>query len=181
MDKGKGYFLRSTSTDTIHEQWLAVKQTINGQTAQISDMVITLETLRDSLPAGTSSDYSANPRLLEAMDIKLKRDFKPHIPSHTCMDELGEVAETRVAFAHSTGLYDTRNQHTNTVSNAVTQARTKETRNNIQGDHQRFSNNTSEYNKVPPDVKERPMSRGGCYNCGKIGHFSSNCYQKPRT
>jgi len=75
----KVYFLPSTSTDTIYEQWLAVKQTTNGKTAQITDTVITLETLRDSLPLGMISHYLAKQRLLDAMDIKLKRDVKPHI------------------------------------------------------------------------------------------------------
>ena len=51
--KFEGYILPSTSTDTIYEQWLAVKQTNNNKTAQITDTVITLETLRDSLPPGT--------------------------------------------------------------------------------------------------------------------------------
>ena len=62
----------STFTDTIYEQWLAVKQTNNNKTAQITDTVITLETLRDSLILGTISDYSAKQRLLDAMDIKIK-------------------------------------------------------------------------------------------------------------
>ena len=56
--KFEGYFLPSTSTDTIYEQWLAVKQTTNGKTAQITDTIITLETLGDGLPPGTILDYS---------------------------------------------------------------------------------------------------------------------------
>jgi len=43
--KFEGYFLPSTSTDTIYEQLLAVKHTTNGKTAQITDTVITLNTL----------------------------------------------------------------------------------------------------------------------------------------
>jgi len=179
--KFEGYFLPPTSTNTIYEQWLAVKQTTNWKTAQITDTVITLETLRDSLPPGTISDYLAKQRLLDAMDIKLKRDVKPHITSDTSFDELVEIAQTRDAIAHSTGLYGTRNQHTNAVSNAVTQPRPKDTRNNTQGHHQRSSNNISQYNKVPPHEKERRKREGACYYCGKIGHFSSDCYQKPRT
>ena len=70
--KFEGYFLPSTSTDTIYEQWLAVKQTTNGRTVQITDTVINLETPRDSLPKGTISDYSAKQGLLDTMDIKLK-------------------------------------------------------------------------------------------------------------
>ena len=70
--KFESYFLPSTSTDTIYEQWLAVKQTANGKTAHITDTIINLEKLRDSLPDGTISDYSAKQRLLDAMDIKLK-------------------------------------------------------------------------------------------------------------
>ena len=54
----EGYFLPSTSTYTIYEQWRAVKQTTNRKTAQITDKFINLETLRDSLPQGTISDYS---------------------------------------------------------------------------------------------------------------------------
>jgi len=92
---------------------------------QITDTVITLETLRESLPPGTISEYSAKQRLLDTMDIKLKRDVKPHITSDTSFDKLVEIAEKRDAIAHSTGLYGTRNQHTNLVSNAVTQPRTK--------------------------------------------------------
>jgi len=51
----------------------------------------------------------------------------------------------------------------------------------MQGHHQPSSNNTSQYNKVPPYEKERHKREGACYYCGKIGHFSSDCYQKPRT
>jgi len=70
--KFEEYFLPSTFTDTIYEQWLAVKPITNGKTAQITDTVITLVMLRDSLPPGMISDYSAKQRLLDAMDIKLK-------------------------------------------------------------------------------------------------------------
>ena len=117
--KFEGYFLPFTSTDTIYEQWLAVKQTTNGRTAQITDTVINLETLRDSLPQGTISDYSAKQRLLDALDIKLKREVKPHITADTSFDQLVEIAEKRDPIAHSTGLYGNRNQHSNAVSNAV--------------------------------------------------------------
>jgi len=71
------YFPPSASTDTIYELWLAVKQTTNGKTVLITDTVITLETLRNSSPPGTISDYSAKQSLLDAIDIKLKRDIKP--------------------------------------------------------------------------------------------------------
>ena len=141
--KFEGYFLPSTSTDTIYEQWLTVKQTTNGRTAQITDTVINLETLRESLPQGTISDYSAKQRLLDAMDIKLKREVKPHITADTSFDQLVEIAEKRDAIAHSRGLYGNRNQHSNAVSNAVIPPKPKETRNNNQGHHQRSSNNTS--------------------------------------
>ena len=141
--KLEGYFIRSTSTDTIYEQWLAVKQTTNGKTAQITDTVINLETLKDSLPQETISDYLAKLRLLDAIDIKLKQGVKPHITADISFDELVEIAEKRDAIAHSTGLYGTRNQHCNAVSNAVIQPKPKETKNNNQGHQQRFSNNTS--------------------------------------
>jgi len=49
------YFLPCASTDTIYELWLAVKRTTNGKTAQPTDIVITVETLRDSLPSATTS------------------------------------------------------------------------------------------------------------------------------
>ena len=114
--KFEGYFLPSTSTDTICEQWLAVKQTNNNKTAQITDTVIALETHRDSQPPGTISDYSAKQRLLDAMDVKLKRDVKPHITSDNSFDQLVEIAEKSDAIAHSTGLYGRQNQHSNAVS-----------------------------------------------------------------
>ena len=177
--KLEGYFLPSTSTDTIYEQWLAVKQTANGKTAQITDTVINLETLRDSLPQGTISDYSAKQRLLDAMDIKLKREVKHHIIVDTSFDELVEIAEKRDAIAHSTGLYGNRNQHSNAVSNAVIPPKAKEIRNNNQGHHQRSSNKISQYNKITPQEKERRRQEGACYYCGKIGHYSSDCFLKP--
>jgi len=111
----EGYFLPSRSTDTSYEQWLAVKQTSNGKTAQITDTVITLETLRDSLPPGTISDYLAKQRLLDARDIEAKRDVLSHITSDTSFEELVGIAEKTEAIAHFTGLYGTRNQHTNAV------------------------------------------------------------------
>jgi len=115
------------------------------------------------------------------MDIKLKRDVKHHITSDTSFNELVEIADKRYAIAHSTELYDTRIQHTNAVSNAVIQPRPKDTRNNTLGHHQWSSNNSSQYNKVPPHEKERRNREGAFSYCGKIGHFSSDCYQKPRT
>ena len=39
------------------------------------------------------------------MDIKLKRDVKPHITSDTSFDQLVEIAEMRDTIAHSRGLY----------------------------------------------------------------------------
>ena len=70
------------------------------------------------------------------MDIKLKQDVKQHITSDTSFNELVEIAEKGDALANSTGLYGTRNQHTNAVSNAVTQPRPEDTRNHTQGYHQ---------------------------------------------
>ena len=177
--KFEGYFLPSTSTDIIYEQWLAVKRATNGETAQITDIVINLETLRDSLPQGTISHYSAKQRLLDAMDIKLKREVKTHITADTSFDELVEIAEKREAIAHSTGLYGNRNQHSNAVSNAVIPPKPKETRNNTKGHHQRSSNNTSQYNKLTPQEKERRRQTGACYYWRKIGHYSSDCFLKP--
>ena len=57
------------------------------------DTVITRETLRGILPPRTISDYSAKPRLLDAMDIKLKRDVKSHFTPDTSFDQLVEIAE----------------------------------------------------------------------------------------
>jgi len=119
--KFETYFLPSTSTDTIYEQWQAVKQTVNGKTAHITDTIINLERLRDSMPEGTITDYMAKQRLLDAMDIKLKRDVKPHITQDTSFDELVEIAEKRDAIAHSTGVYGSRNTHSHAVINTVTQ------------------------------------------------------------
>ena len=113
------------------------------------------------------------------MDIKLKREVKPHITADTSFDELVEIAEKRDAIAHSTGLYGNRNQHSNAVSNAVIPPKPKETRNNNQEHHQCSSNNTSQYNKITPQEKERRRQEGACYYCGKIGHYSSDCFLKP--
>ena len=77
---------------------------------------------------------------------KLKRDVKPHITVVTSFHELVEITEKRDTIAHSTGLYGTRNQQSNAVSNAVIPAKPKEARLNNQGHHQRSSNNTSQYN-----------------------------------
>ena len=117
--KFEGYFLPSTSTDKIYEQWLAVKQTNNNKTGQITDTVITLERLRDSLPPETISDSSAKQSLLDAMDNKLMRDVKPHITSDTSLEQLVEIAEKRDAVALSTRLYGCWNQHSNAVSNTL--------------------------------------------------------------
>ena len=172
--KFEGYFLPSTSTDTIYEQWLAVKQTNNNKTAQITDTVITHETLRDSLLPGTISDYSAKQRHPDAMDIKLKRDVKPHITSDISFDQPVELAEKRDAIAHSTGLYRRQNQHSNAVSNAVIPLKPRDTRNNHQAPSQRYSNNTTQHTHLSPQDKERRKRDGACYYCGKIGHYSSD-------
>jgi len=125
---------------------LAVEHTTNGETALIMDTVITLEILRDCLPPERISEYTAKQSLLHGRDIKLKRDIQPHITSDTSFNELVEITEKTDCMAHSTGLYDTSNQHTNAVSNALTQHSTKATSNNFQEHHQLSSNNTWPYN-----------------------------------
>ena len=112
------------------------------------------------------------------MDIKIKREVKPHITADTAFDQLVEIAEKRDAIAHSTGLYGNRNQHSNAVSNAVISLNPKEARNNNQGHHQCSSNNTSQNNKITPEEKERRRQEGACYYCGIIGHYSSDCFLK---
>lgn len=133
---------------------------------------MTLETLGDSLPAGTISDNSTIQTLPDAMDIKLKRDVTPHITAYTSFKELVEIAEKRDAMTHSTALSGTRNQYTNAVSNAVTQPRCKEPRYNNQVHHPRSSNNTSQYNKVPPHEQGRRKREGAYYYSEKIVHSS---------
>ena len=144
----------------------------------MTDTVITLETLRDSLPPGTLSDYSVKYGLLDAMDIKLKRDVKSHITSDTFFDQLVEIAEKRDAITHSTGLYGRQNQHSNAVLNAVLPPKPRDTRNNYQAPPPRYSNNTTQHAHLPPQEKERRRRDGACYSCGKIGHYSSDCYLK---
>ena len=114
-------------------------------------------------PQGTISDYSAKQRLLDGMDIKLKREVKPHITADTSFDELVEIVEKRDSIAHSTGLYGNRNQHSNAVSNAVILPKPKDTRNNNQGHHQHSFNNTSQYNKIWPQEKARRKREEACY------------------
>ena len=112
------------------------------------------------------------------MDIKLKRDVKPDIPSDTSFDQLVEIAEKRDAIAHSTGLYGCQNQHSNTVSNAIIPPKTRDARNHHQAPPQRYSNNTTQHTHLSPQEKERRNRDGACYYCGKIGHYSSDCYLK---
>ena len=157
--KFEGYFLPSTSTNTIYEQWLAVKETNNNKTAQITDTVITVETLRDSLPSGRILDYSGKQRLRDARDIKLKRDVKPHITSDTSFDQLVEIAEKREAIAHSTGLYGCKNQHSNAGSNAVIPRKTRDTRNNHEAPPRRYSNNTTQNTHLSPPSNKRRKRR----------------------
>ena len=82
------------------------------------------------------------------MYIQRKRDIKPHITSDTSFDKLVQSAEKWGAISHSTGLYGTRNQHTNVVSNAVIHPSPKDSPKNNQGHYQRFSHNTYQYIKV---------------------------------
>ena len=112
------------------------------------------------------------------MDIKLKRDVKPHITSDTSFDQLVEIAEKRDGIAHSTGLYGRQNQHSNAVSNAVIPPKTRDTRNNHLAPPQRYSNNTTQHTHLSSQEKERRKREGACYYCGKIGHYSSDCYLK---
>ena len=77
------------------------------------------------------------------MDIKLKRDVKPHITSDTSFDQLVEITAKRDAIAHSTELYGRQNQYSNAVSNAVISPKPGDTRNHNQAPPQRYSNNTT--------------------------------------
>ena len=162
--KFEGYFIPSTSPDIIYEQWLAVKQATNGKTAQITDTVINLETLRDSVPQGTISDYLPKQRLLDPMDIKLKQEVKPHITADTSFDKLVEIAEKPDAIGPFTELYRKTNQHNIAVLNGVIPPKPKETRKDVQGQDQHSSNNTSQFNKISPQEKQRCRQEGACYN-----------------
>ena len=102
-----------------------------------------------------------------------------HITSDTSFDQLVEIAEKRDAIAHSTGLYGRQNQYSNAVSNAVIPQKTTDTRNNYQAPPQRYSNNTTQHTThLSPHEKERRKRDRACYYCGRIGHYSSNCYLK---
>ena len=151
---------------------MAVKQTTNGKTANITDTIINLETLRSSMPEGSISDYSAKQRLLDAMDNRLKREVKPHITATTSHDELVEIAEKRDAILHSTGVYGHRNHQSNAVSNAVTQPQPKRTQNNQHNQNPRHSaNSTMQYHRqLSHAEKERRQKENLCFYCGKHGH-----------
>ena len=142
------------------------------------DTVITLETHRDSLPSGMISDYSAKQRLLDTLDIKLKRDVKPHITSDTSFDQLVKIAEKRDVIAHSTEFYEDRNLPSNAVSNAVIPLRPRDTRNNHPAPSQQYSNDTSQHTPLSPQEKERRKREEACYYCGKKGHYANDCGRK---
>jgi hypothetical protein len=157
---------------------MTVKQTTNGKTAHITDTVIRLETLKSSLPEGTISDYSTKQRLLDAMDVRLRREVKPHITSETTFEQLVEIAEKRDAIARSTGVYGNKDRSSNAVSNAVSQPKSRNSQNNNQGQNPRFSNNTTQYPRITQAEKDRRRREGACYYCGKQGHFTNNCLEK---
>ena len=96
------------------------------------------------------------------MDIKLKRDVKPHITSDISFDQLVQIAEKRDAIAHSTELYGRQNQHSNAVSNAVIPPKPRDTRNHNQAPPQRYSNNTTEYTHLSPPERDRRKREGAC-------------------
>ena len=98
-----------------------VKQTVDSKTATITDTFIKLETLRNSVPTGSSSDYhdSAKQRLIGAIDNRLKREVKPHLTPDTTSEELVVMAENKDAILHSTGVYGNKGHHSNVVTNAI--------------------------------------------------------------
>ena len=112
------------------------------------------------------------------MDIKVKRDVKPHITSDTSFDQPVEIAERIDAIAHCTGRYGRQNQHSNAVSNAVIPPKPRDTRNNQQAPAQRYSNNTTQHTHMTPQEKERCKRARACYSCGKKGHYSNDGYQR---
>ena len=112
------------------------------------------------------------------MDIKLKRDVKPHITSDTTFDQLVEIAEKRDAIANSTERYRCQNQHSNVGSNADLPPKPRDTRNNYQAPPQLYSNNTTQHTHPSPQEYERRKRDGASYYCGRIGHYSSDCYLK---
>ena len=112
------------------------------------------------------------------MDIKLKRDVKLHIISDTTFDQLVQIAERRDAIANSTGHYACQNQHSNVVSNADLPPKPRDTRNIHQAPLQRYSNNTTQHTHLSPQENDRCKRNGACYYCGKIGHYSMDCYLK---
>ena len=62
------------------------------------ETVINLETLRDSLPHRTISDYSAKERVLDAIDIKLERNDKPHMIADTSFNQLVEITKKQIPY-----------------------------------------------------------------------------------
>src|SRR5207302_6630366 len=176
--KFETYFLPSTSTDTIYEKWGNVKQTVDGKTAAITDIIIKLETLRNSMPVGSISDYSAKQRLIGAMDNRLKREVKPHLTPDTTFEDLVVMAENKDAILHSTGVYGNKGHHSNAVSNAISQPRPQRIQNSSQGPPQRYTNNTAQHPRITQTEKDRRRREDRCLYCAKQGHYANDCYKK---
>ena len=144
---------------------------MDGKVQPITKTVIRLKTLRNSLPTDTISDYSAKQRLLDAMDIRLRREVKPLIKPSSTFEEIVEIAENRDAVMHSTGIYRSQKSH---HSNAITPVQPR----NIQQRQQPPRNNPANPSRIQQTEKDRRRREGLCLYCGKKGHYADRCFAK---
>ena len=98
-------FEASTNTDDTYHKWQNVRQTAGGQPARITKIAGELADLKESLPAGSISDYAQKQRFLDAMDSRLRRNVEPQLRPEDTWDQMVAVAERYDATMYRTGGY----------------------------------------------------------------------------
>jgi hypothetical protein len=99
------YLLTSTSIDDLWHKWESIKQTQDGKVTPITESVIKLKNLRESVPPGTISDIAMKQQFLYCMDITLRRVVQPHILPNQKLDEILTLVEKHDINNHDTGVY----------------------------------------------------------------------------
>ena len=180
-------FEASTNTDDTYHKWQNIRQTAGGQPACITKIAGELANLKESLPAGSISDYAQKQPFLDAMDSRQCPNVEPQLKPEDTWDQMVAVAERYDATMYRTGGYEgsDRSQasssktHTPKKENTYRKASTTSTPRSTGKRKAPAKKRTyTKSNKPSKAEMDRRKAEGACFYCGESGHMANECPKK---
>jgi len=175
-------FEASTNTDNTFHKWQNVCQTAGGQVAQITNITTQLADLNRSLPAGSILDYAQQQRFLDALDFRLRRNFKPQLRPKETRDQMVPVAEGYDPTMDRTGGYkgsdrsqaSSSNTHTPNKEKIYRKPSTTSMPGNTGKTKAPAKKRTSAKSNKPSKAEmNRRKAEGAGFYCGESGHMAN--------